>query len=384
MSQNAPLSTRAILEKLIAFPTVCRTENVELIDWIETFLRDLGARCLRVPGEQPGRFNLFASIGPETDDGIVLSGHSDVVPVEGQPWTTDPFALTERDGRLYGRGTSDMKGFLACMLVAARHAAQRQNLRAPLHLAFSYDEEIGCVGVHSLLRDLATQGFKARGCVIGEPTGLHVISGHKGKLAAKVTCHGLAAHSANPARGCNAISLAANMVKTIEALQEELKHSGTVDEHFEVPYSTMQVGLIRGGVALNIVPDLCDVQFEMRLLPGADPQPWLDRLREEATRLCAATPHARIEIETLNAYPGLDTSEDATFLRDIMRITGDNRASRIGFGTEGGLFNDYLNMPVVVCGPGSIDRAHKADEFILPEELDAGEHFVKRIVETLL
>jgi acetylornithine deacetylase len=146
----------------------------------------------------------------------------------------------------------------------------------------------------------------------------------------------------------------------------------------------MQVGLIRGGVALNIVPDLCDVQFEMRLLPGADPQPWLDRLREEATRLCAATPHARIEIETLNAYPGLDTSENVTFLRDIMRITGDNRASRIGFGTEGGLFNDYLNMPVVVCGPGSIDRAHKADEFILPEELDAGELFVKRIVETLL
>ncbi|MBO1328770.1 acetylornithine deacetylase [Acetobacter suratthaniensis] len=384
MNAPAPLSTRAILEKLIAFPTLCRTENVELIDWIEAFLRNLGARCLRVPGEQTGRFNLFASIGPETDDGIVLSGHSDVVPVEGQPWTTDPFAMTERDGKLYGRGTSDMKGFLACMLTAAHHAAHRTTLRAPLHLAFSHDEEIGCVGVHSMLRDLAAQGFKARGCVIGEPTSLHVISGHKGKLAAKISCHGLAAHSANPDRGCNAISLAADMIKTIEHLQEDLKTNGAADDHFEVPYSTMQVGLIRGGVALNIVPDLCDVQFEMRLLPGADPQPWLDRLQEHATQLCVERPHARIEIETLNAYPGLDTSEEESFLRDIMRITGDNRASRIGFGTEGGLFNEYLNMPVVVCGPGSIDRAHKADEYILPEELDAGECFVKRIVETLL
>ena len=383
MTTPSDLSVREILERLIAFPTVCRTENAELIDWTEAFLRNLGARCHRVPNREAGRFNLFASIGPDTPDGIVLSAHSDVVPVEGQPWTTDPFVLTERDGKLYGRGSSDMKGFVACMLVAARYAASKSELRAPLHLAISHDEEIGCVGVHSMLRDLVTRGFQARGCVIGEPTGLRAVSGHKGKLAARIVCHGLAAHSANPARGCNAIGLATDMVKVIESLQEELKETGNHDDHYEVPFSTMQVGLIRGGVALNIVPDLCEVQFEMRLLPGVDPKPLLDRLRLEADRLCAEQPHARIEIETLNTYPGLHTLDGSAFLHEIMRITGDNAPSRIGFGTEGGLFSEYLDMPVVVCGPGSIDRAHKADEFILPEELQAGVRFVEQIVDML-
>nr|WP_194299753.1 acetylornithine deacetylase [Acetobacter conturbans] len=378
------MSARDILARLVAFPTVCRTENAELIDWVEMFLLSLGARCRRVPGEQAGRFNLFASIGPDSPDGIVLSAHSDVVPVEGQPWTTDPFVLTPRDGKLYGRGSSDMKGFLACMLMAARYAAGQTNLRAPLHLAISHDEEIGCVGVHTLLRDLAANGFRAKGCVIGEPTGLRVVSGHKGKLAAQITCHGLAAHSANPSRGCNAILLAADMVKVIESLQEELKNTGAQDESYEVPFSTMQIGLIRGGVALNIVPDLCEVQFEMRLLPGVVAGPWLDRLRQEADHLGAERPHARIEIETLNTYPGLHTPDDAPFLHAIMQLTGDNTPLRIGFGTEGGLFSEYLDMPVVVCGPGSIDRAHKADEFILPEELEAGVQFVERIVDTLV
>lgn len=383
MTSPYELSVRAILERLIAFPTVCRTKNVELIDWVEAFLQGLGARCHRVPGREDGRFNLFASIGPDTPDGIVLSAHSDVVPVEGQPWTTDPFVLTERDGKLYGRGSSDMKGFLACMLVAARYAASQSGLRAPLHLAISHDEEIGCVGVHSMLRDLAARGFQARGCVIGEPTGLRAVSGHKGKLAARIVCHGLAAHSANPSRGCNAIGLATEMVKAIESLQEELKETGVQDAQYEVPYSTLQVGLIRGGVALNIVPDQCEVQFEMRLLPGVDPQPLLDRLRAVADRLCAERRHARIEIETLNTYPGLHTSDSASFLHEIMRITGDNAPSRIGFGTEGGLFREYLGMPVVVCGPGSIDRAHKADEFILPEELQHGVRFVEQVVDML-
>ncbi|BCI66239.1 acetylornithine deacetylase [Acetobacter aceti] len=384
MTSPYELPVRDILAKLIAFPTICRTENAELIDWAEGFLRDLGARCHRVSGKEKGRFNLFASIGPDTPDGVVLSAHSDVVPVEGQPWTTDPFVLTERDGKLYGRGSSDMKGFLACMLVAARYAASQSGLRAPLHLAISHDEEIGCVGVHSMLRDLAARGFQARGCVIGEPTGLRAVSGHKGKLAARIVCHGLAAHSANPDRGCNAIGLATDMVKVIEAVQEELKETGARDEHYEVPYSTMQVGLIRGGVALNIVPDQCEVQFEMRLLPGIDPQPLLDRLCVEADRLCSERPHARIEIETLNTYPGLHTPDDSSFLHEIMQITGDNAPSRIGFGTEGGLFSEYLDMPVVVCGPGSIDRAHKADEFILPKELQDGVQFVEQVVDMLV
>lgn len=384
MSRHDALSVRDILARLVAFPTICRTENVALIDWAEAFLTSLGARCCRIPGDLPGRFGLLASIGPETGDGVVLSAHSDVVPVEGQPWSTDPFVLTGRNGKLLGRGSSDMKGFIACMLMAARHAVTRPALRRPLHLALSYDEEIGCVGVHSLLRALAADGFEARGCVIGEPTGLRVVSGHKGKLAARIVCHGQAAHSADPDKGCNAILLATEMVKAIEKLQEDLKDSGERDAHYAVPYSTMQVGLIKGGVALNIVPDLCEVQFEMRLLPGADPGPWLDRLGEKARRLCAARPRARIGIETLNTYPGLDTPDDSPFLRDVMGLTGDNAPARIGFGTEGGLFSEYLKIPAVVCGPGSIDRAHKADEFITEEELQAGVRFVERIVDRLV
>ncbi|GCD54362.1 acetylornithine deacetylase [Acetobacter pasteurianus] len=384
MTSMYDLSVQDILSQLVAFPTICRTENQNLIDWVEEFLRACGARCLRVPGEQAGRFNLLASIGPDTPDGIVLSAHSDVVSVEGQPWKTAPFTLTAYDGNLYGRGTSDMKGFLACMLVAARYAAQKTTLRAPLHLAISYDEEIGCVGVHSLLRSLAVHKFQARGCVVGEPTNLHVVSGHKGKLAARIVCHGLAAHSANPARGSNAILLASDMVQAIKFLQDELQNNGAQDENFEVPYNTLQVGLIQGGVALNIVPDLCEVHFEMRLLPGVDPALYIERLKQEGARLCTTYPSARIEIETLNTYPGLNTRDGTPFLQEIMAITGDNAPSYIGFGTEGGLFKEYLDIPVVVCGPGSIDRAHKADEFIRLDELSAGVQFVEKIVEKLL
>ncbi|GBR03413.1 acetylornithine deacetylase [Acetobacter oeni] len=384
MSAEYDMMVEDILGHLIAFPTICERSNEALIDWVESFLLALGARCERVPGAHTGRFNLLASIGPETPDGVILSAHSDVVPVEGQPWTTDPFHLTKHDNRLYGRGTSDMKGFLACMLVAARTAAALPDLKAPLHLVVSCDEEIGCVGVRSLLKELATRKFRARGSIIGEPTGLHVVSGHKGKLAARVICRGLAAHSANPDRGCNAILLAADVIGSIRALQQELLEKGVQDDAYEVPYSTMQVGLIQGGTALNIVPDYCELGFEMRFLPGVDPESWLDRLRQEAARLCDSIEHARVEVEVVNSYPGLHAPDNITFLRNIMQITGDNATGRIGFGTEGGLFSEYLDIPVVICGPGSIDRAHKADEFILDTELAAGVQFVSRVVEGLL
>ena len=373
-----------ILARLVGFKTLSRTDNVDLIDWVCAFLEPLGARFLRVPGAEAGRYNLLASIGPDTPGGIVLSGHSDVVPVEGQPWSTDPFCLTEHEGRLYGRGSSDMKGFLACMLVAARHAAALPGLRHPLHLAFSYDEEIGCVGVRSLLDTLQARGFQARGCVIGEPTGLRAVSGHKGKLAGCVTCHGLAAHSANPGLGCNAIGLGAAMVRAVEGLQEEIRQSSGQDPSYEVPYDTMQVGVIRGGVALNIVPDLCEIGFEMRLLPDHDPAPWLDRLQREADALCAGTPHARIALGVTNSYPGLHTQENAPFLQTVMQITGDRTPARIGFGTEGGLFRTMLDLPVVVCGPGSIDRAHKADEYITRAELHDGVAFTRALVAQLV
>lgn len=379
------MSVQEILSRLVAFQTVCQTSNDSLIKWVESYLRPLGARIQQIPGDHPGRSSLVATFGPEGSDGIVLSGHSDVVPVEGQPWTTDPFELTLKDGKLLGRGSSDMKGFIACMLVGATTASKRRNeLKRPLHLALSYDEEVGCVGIHSLLRTLKEQRFQARGCIIGEPTLLNVISGHKGKLAVKVTCHGHSAHSSNPAKGTSAILMAADLVQEIEKIHQDTAVSGVKDETYEVPHSTLQVGVINGGVAVNIVPDHCEFLFEMRVVPGAKPDYFVNLVRDAASKLTSTKyPKGTIDVQELNGYPSLHTADSNAFLKEVMTIRGKSTAGRVGFGTEGGLFQEYLGIPVAVCGPGSIDRAHKADEYVLPSELDDGVKFVEAIIESL-
>lgn len=383
------MCVRSILEELIGFPTVCRGENVQLIGWVENYLKELGARCIRIQGNNSGQCNLLASIGPPTDDGIVLSAHSDVVPVDGQPWSTDPFSLTEKNGKLFGRGTSDMKGFLACMLIAARHASQKSKLTRPLHLAVSFDEEIGCVGIRSLLEHLEKIQFRATGCIVGEPTLMHVVTGHKGKLAARICCYGLSAHSANPALGCNAIMLGCDMIREVEGLQANLINSGPIDSAYEVPHGTVQVGVMKGGVAVNIVPDYCEVEFEMRLLSGSNSPDWyLSRLEEQAARLLKDKyPKGKVEIVKLASYPGLNPTNQSNFPQKVSRFAGNesDQPGRINFGTEGGLYQQFLgkDFPVVVCGPGSINRAHKADEYIHIEELQEGVKFLKAIVDDL-
>lgn len=375
--------TVSTLASLVAFPSICGTANGPIIDWIEQYLEKLGARIVRVPGEQEGRFSLFASLGPMVADGIVLSAHCDVVPVEGQNWSFDPFALTEQDGKLYGRGSSDMKGFLACMLTAATHAAS-QPLERPLHLAISHDEELGCLGVRSLLAALRTNGLQARGCVIGEPTSMQVATAHKGKVALQIICHGQAAHSANPFQGINAIVMASEMVLAAQELQQHIASTEKHDTRFGVPFSTVQTGLINGGTALNIVPDQCCIKTEIRLLPGVSVQPYLKWLENAALRITQNNTCGSIEIIQTNAYPGLNSNEQSKdFLHSVMRYAQQNDITVIDFGTEAGLFEQELAIPCYVCGPGSINRAHKADEYITRSELDDGNRFLSTIVESL-
>lgn len=379
---GSQLTSEAFLARLIAFQTVTETANIDLIAWVERLLRGWGAEVELVPHIQDERICLWARIGPPALDGIVLSAHSDVVPVEGQDWHSDPFVLTEQGEQLYGRGTSDMKGFLACMLIAARRASISGTLKRPLHLAISCDEEVGCVGVRSLLRFMAERQIRAAGCIVGEPTRMAVVARHKGKVSGTVICHGVAAHSANPSKGCNAIGVAAHMFGAFENIQNEMK-STMMGDGFEVPHSTVHVGLIKGGTALNIVPDRCEMAFEMRLLPNERAVKWLARLQEEATVIEQKMQGARVEIVVTNEYPGLSLLDDCSFLDVMSSLARSEVPGAIDFGTEAGLFSEELGLPTIICGPGSITRAHKADEYITRAELQACDDFLLQVVESL-
>ena len=376
------MNTLATLADLIAFPTVSQNGNAELIAYIAARLTAVGGRVRPMPGDTPGKSNLFASFGPATGQGVVLSGHSDVVPAGEPGWATDPFVLTERDGRLSGRGASDMKGFIASMVTLAEES--KSTLTRPLHLAISYDEEIGCVGVRHMLQRLVAEGFQAAGCIIGEPTGLRVATGHKGKIDGCICCRGEAAHSANPALGCNAINLASAMIRETEALQEFLREHGARDDAYRFPHSSVHVGTIKGGTVLNIIPECCEMDFEIRYLPGDDPHALIERLRARADALTqeviAAGRQASIELTVKNEYPGLRTRQGAPITARATRAAGDAQSVKVGFGTEAGLFEQRLGLDCVVCGPGEIDRAHKANEYITRDELDACDMFLRRII----
>jgi acetylornithine deacetylase len=378
--------TAETLARLVAFKTVSRDSNEALIRDIAQTLSAYGAELRVLPGIQPGKFNLFARLGPEGTSGLILSGHSDVVPVDGQDWQTDPFSLTERDGKLHARGAVDMKGFIASAMSAAARLKPHK-LRQPLYLAISHDEEIGCVGVRSMLETLAEEGFTAAGCIVGEPTGMQVASGHKNKFAGCICCKGEPAHSANPDLGCNAIHLAADMIAELRELQSWLRDHGERDAAYAVPHATLNIGTIAGGTFLNIVPERCDVTFEFRLLPGERPEPLLSRLQQAADRLAATAQaqgrHASIEIRQTGGYPALAMAEDAPLLTMTREAAGAYGECKVDFGTEAGLFAQMVALPAVVCGPGSIDRAHRPGEFITRSELDECDAFLGRLIEKL-
>jgi acetylornithine deacetylase len=374
-------STAETLAALVGFPTITRGSNRDLVGWLAPRLSALGARVREMPGTDADRINLLATIGPDRPDGTVLSAHVDVVPVAGQSWSSDPFRLTEADGRLHARGAVDMKGFLAGMVSAAELAATLP-LRRPLHLAISHDEEIGCVGVRPMLAALAAERFTARACIVGEPTGLRIGTGHKGKVAMLIRARGRAAHSANPGLGVNAIGMAAAMVAEVEAIGHWLATEGLRDAAYAVPHGTAQVGTIEGGTALNIVPADCTLAAEFRLPAGEDPEALLQRLSRAAARIGTARGGA-VTVEVTNAYPGLAEPEDSPAVALARDAGGALPFAKFDFGTEGGLFREMLDIPTVVCGPGSIDRAHKPDEYITREELAAGDAFLARVVQRL-
>jgi len=372
-----------ILDALVAFETVSRRPNAELIGYLCGLLDDHGI-AYELVGEADGsRVNLFASVGPAERPGVVLSGHTDVVPVEGQDWQRAPFRLTAEAGRLYGRGTTDMKGFLACAMDAALTAAGR-DLKMPLHLAFSYDEEIGCVGVRHLLDHLADKPVKPRFCIVGEPTELAIATGHKGKTALEADCRGKEVHSALAPQGINALHLAADFIQLLRRTQAEIAESGARDGDYDVPYSTLHAGVAKGGTALNIVPNRCLIAFEIRNLKSDDPQAILAKLERGTAEILKSYPaEADIRITETNSYPGLDTPPDAEVVAFIKALTGANSTNKVAFGTEAGLFDRRLGVPCVVCGPGSMAQGHKPDEYIARSQLAACEAMLARLLERL-
>lgn len=378
------MQTISILERLIAFPTLSRTPNMPLLDYVAELLLGVGARIDWVRHESGERANLFATIGPEGVPGVMLSGHTDVVPVEGQDWTVDPFAMTRRDGRLYGRGTADMKGFVASAVAAALSASGR-HLRTPLHLALSYDEEIGCIGVRDLVDILAKAPVKPLMCIVGEPTELKVATGHKGKGFYRATCRGREGHTALAPRAMNALHLAADFSRAVRDLQAEVAASGAKDDDYDIPYTTLHVGRIAGGLSPNIVPNHAEVDFEIRYLAADDPEALIGRLKADADRVVSQTGDrdAAISIETTRGYPGLDTAPGAGVVDFVRSLTGENATIKVAFGTEGGLFSAAAGIPTVICGPGSMNQGHRPDEFVSEEQLARCDAMLSALIDRL-
>ncbi len=388
------MESAAILDRLVGFATVSRDSNLELVEYVREYLSARGIESRLYRDSSAPKANLYARIGPPADGGVLVSGHTDVVPVEGQRWSSEPFRLAERSGRLFARGAADMKGFLACALRAADRAAAR-DLRAPLHLAFSYDEEVGCLGVRSLIEDMTRWTRRPRFCIVGEPTLLATAVGHKGKTALRASCHGRAAHSAAPDRGVNAIHLACDLIGAVRRRQSEIAQTGVRDPAYQVPHTTLHVGVIRGGTALNIVPAHCELELEIRNLPGDDPAAIVSRIESDAAAIARSLPCAaagsetdapglnpRVELETLHAYPALDTPADSKVVELAAALTGNRATIRVDFGSEAGLFSG-VGIPTVVCGPGSIDQAHRPDEFIALDQLERCDAMMDALVDLL-
>ncbi|MFD0857424.1 acetylornithine deacetylase [Roseovarius aquimarinus] len=379
-------ATLDILDSLIGFPTVSADSNLALIDHAEGLLKAAGFATRRLPAPGGAKCGLLARIGPEGPGGLLLSAHSDVVPVEGQEWSRPAFRLTREADRLYGRGTTDMKGFLASMLSLATRA-KGAPLARPLMLCISYDEEIGCLGLGEMMPGIRAMGWMPDLCIVGEPTRMRPAIGHKGKLSLRATCHGTAGHSSLAPRHVNALYLATELVTALRAMQADYAGGAVQDAAYDVPYSSVHAGVLRGGHALNIVPDRATLDFELRYLPGDDPADFRARLDAEIARILA--PHRRvsgraaIEIAVTAEYPGLAIPADAPAIARIAALGCDAAPIKVAFGTEAGFFAAE-GMPTLVCGPGDMEgQGHKADEYITLAEMAACDAMMDRLLDTL-
>ena len=365
--------TLAILDRLIGFNTVSANSNLALIDFVESHLRDRGFVLHRMPDSTGRKAGLYARIGP-SGDGLLLSAHSDVVPAEHQGWSRDPFQLTRERGRLYGRGTTDMKGFLASMLALADRAS-KADLKEPLKLSISYDEEVGCLGMANMIGALPDILGTPRAAIVGEPTEMAVAIGHKGKIGLKAVAHGEAGHSSLAPRLENALHVAADFMGRLRGLQNLYAESGAHDSDYAIPHATVHVGKLAGGTALNIVPDRAEMLFEIRHLAEDDPETILGRIHALAGK--------RIDLERTVAYPGLQTSPTARVTQMACSLAATNATTKVAFGTEAGFF-DRSGIPTVVCGPGSMEgQGHKPDEFVTLDQMAACNAMMERTLTKL-
>ncbi len=379
-------SSVEMIRKLISFDTTSRNSNLGLIEFVRDYLADLGARCELIYDETGKKANLYATLGPSDRPGIALSGHTDVVPVDGQDWDSDPWQVVERDGKLYGRGTCDMKSFVAIALAKAPEIA-RAELQTPVHFCFSYDEEVGCRGVRPMLARLAELPVRPAMVVIGEPTGMQVINAHKGKFNVTCRVRGFESHSSLAPTGVNAIEYAGRLLVKLQEMARRKQAEGPFDPAFDVPHTTVHTGTIQGGTALNIVPKDCHFEFEFRNLPNEDPQALFAEVEAYAREVLepemqAVRPDTGIGFESGSNFSALDTPADHPVVALVKSLTGANSTSKVAFGTEGGLFSE-AGIPAVICGPGSIDQAHKPNEFITLEQVALGERFLDRLLERL-
>ena len=378
-----------LMRKWIAFDTTSRESNLALIEWTRTYLESYGALTSLTYDDDRRKANLFATLpardGNATRNGIVLSGHTDVVPVDGQPWDTPPFEATLKGDRLHGRGTADMKSFSATALALVPEYVRR-GLARPLHFALSYDEEIGCIGVRRLIADVVAKGWKPAGCIIGEPTSMQLVVAHKGKMSWRCRVRGLEAHSSLTPKGVNAVQIACEIVAYIGKRAREFRDAGPHDDAYDVPYSTAHVGVIHGGTALNIVPRDCRFEFEIRHLPFDDPAAFfVDVERFAATFLPgmhAVDPATFIEFDHLSTLPGFDTHDDSEIAALGKACNGTHDCGKVSFGSEASLFHNAA-IPAVLCGPGHIAQAHQPNEWVGLDQLARCEAFLRRLADRL-
>jgi acetylornithine deacetylase len=381
------MTTTDLLERLVSFDTTSRNSNLALIGFIRTYLDsfDVPYRVSTDPSGQ--KANLHATIGPVQPGGLALSGHVDTVPVDGQAWTGDPFGLRRRDGKLFARGSCDMKGFVAACLAAVPDFQARTLVR-PLHLFISYDEEVGCHGVQRLLEDIADSGLRPDLCVVGEPSGMKPILAHKGKLNLNVTVRGLPGHSSQPSKGVNAVQAAGEAIAWIAREARRLQAEGPFEDGFEPPHTTVHVGTVQGGTILNIVPEHAAFTMEWRFIPGDSPhrhaermQAWIAETIEPAMK--AVHPACGFSYDIALEMPGMALPADHALTAVVKQVTGANSAGKVAYGTEGGYFQN-AGIPTIICGPGHIAQAHQPDEWIAESELDSCDRFIRRLTDRLL
>jgi len=386
--QSAPrYTTTALLERLVAFDTTSRNSNVPLIDFVRGYLDAHGVAYRLSYGEEGRKVNIHAVLGPQQAGGLALSGHVDTVPVDGQAWSSDPFTLRRDGKRLYARGSADMKGFVASMLSAVPEM-QSRNLRRPLHLFISYDEEVGFHGCKRLIEDLDESGLKPALCVVGEPSGMKPILAHKGKLNLNVTVRGKAGHSSEPAKGVNAVQAAGEAIAWVAAEARRLEREGPFEDGFDPPHTTIHVGTVKGGSILNIIPEHAEFVMEWRNIPADDPRRDVERLRAHVSAhiepaMKRVDPSCGFEYEIWLDMPRLALGADHELTSIVKQLTGSNSTGKVSYGTEAGFYQE-IGIPTIVCGPGHIAQAHQPDEWIEQAQLDECDAFVRRLIERLL